>query len=650
MTKLERSMCIIVSVMIAVSLAVFMTISVFFGARQNDETFKKMVDVGLNVFDSVQTDHMAELRNKSAFVLMDGRAASTINRGFVATLNELYLAADLDKHIYMMCTDTEGNKLWASENYRLDSYDVSGAIDGKTVSGYYTDKNVAMSLVYITPILYRKGDSYVPVGILLMGYDLTDSEELNRLCQQTDCECAFMSLTGENQAKVLASSTAIAQDSAVSIDSETVRGGGRSGKIETGTALIGDNEYMAKCRPLVDIYGKDVGFIFAGMTTKAKNNAKQFLVAASLIVAIILIPLAFLAVMMLLRRVAVRPIVEVSKLAKSMNEGDLSVPDFKGRLPDNEVGRFAIELQETKHSLSGYISDISRVLNAMAAGDFTKGADKEYKGDFVQIQHSLETIRSRLSGIVREIDRSSEDVYTGSEQIAAGSQTLADGTVTQAAAIDELSGRIESVLSKTKINASNAYRASELTTGMENSAVDQNEAMTRLTAAMQDISEKSKEISSIIKTIDNIAFQTNILALNAAVEAARAGSAGKGFAVVADEVRNLASKSADAARETSLLITSTAEAVDTGTVLVNEVADSMEKITRQAKEMNRLVNEISEESASQAREIDQVTDALDRIAGVVAENSATAEQSAASCQQLASRSKTLKKQVNTLKA
>ena len=580
----------------------------------------------------------------------DGRAASTIRRGFVGTLSELYYAADLDEHVYVMYTDADGEKLWASDNYALDSFDVSGALADKTVYGYYTDNNVPLSLVYIVPVHYKRADTYDIVGAMVLGYDLTDTKELNQLSQQTDCDCAYMEMTGDNEAKVLASSAAIPADSVVRIDRSVVESTVRTETGGAGTAFVGNTEYMVRCKPVVDINGRSAGFLVAGMTTTAKDDAKRFMVTACLIVALVLIPLAFVAVMMMLRRVAVRPIVEVSGLAQSMNDGDLSVPDFTKKLPNNEVGRFALDLQETKHTLSGYIGDISRVLDAMAEGDFTKSPDKQYKGDFVQIQRSLETIRGRLSGIVREIDRSSEDVYTGSEQIAAGSQTLADGTVTQAAAIDELSGRIASVLSKTKVNADNAFRASELTTGMENSAVAQNEAMARLTTAMEDISDKSKEISSIIKTIDNIAFQTNILALNAAVEAARAGSAGKGFAVVADEVRNLASKSADAARETNLLITSTAEAVAAGTALVAEAAESMEEITRQAKETNRLVNEISEESAGQAHDIDQVTDALDRIAGVVAENSATAEQSAASCQQLATRSRTLKDQVNALKA
>ena len=142
MSKLERTMCIIVTAMIALSLAVSMVFSIYFGSRQNDETFHRMVDVGLNVFDSVQTNHMADLRGKAALMTKDGKAASAIKRGFVGTLSEQYIAADMDEHIFVLYTDAEGEKLWSSGNYQLESYDVSAALAEKTAYGYYSDKNV----------------------------------------------------------------------------------------------------------------------------------------------------------------------------------------------------------------------------------------------------------------------------------------------------------------------------------------------------------------------------------------------------------------------------------------------------------------------------------------------------------------------------
>lgn len=231
-----------------------------------------------------------------------------------------------------------------------------------------------------------------------------------------------------------------------------------------------------------------------------------------------------------------------------------------------------------------------------------------------------------------------------------GSAVLADGTVTQAAAIDDLNDRIDTIVSRTKANADNAVRCRELSDNAAKSSEEQNITMQRLSAAMRDIEDKSRQINNIIQTIDSIAFQTNILALNAAVEAARAGSSGKGFAVVADEVRNLASKSADAVKETARLIDATTEAVAEGVRLAEEAAASMNEIAEQTADTGRLVNKIAEKSLEQSEDINEINKALERISGVVAQNSATAEETAASCEELTSQSRELTRQIQILKA
>ena len=166
---------------------------------------------------------------------------------------------------------------------------------------------------------------------------------------------------------------------------------------------------------------------------------------------------------------------------------------------------------------------------------------------------------------------------------------------------------------------------------------------------MDAISAKSDEIGKIIKTIEDIAFQTNILALNAAVEAARAGSAGKGFAVVADEVRNLASKSADAAQNTTVLIEDTVNAVSAGTLIANATAQSLAHVVDEAKEVVDLINEIASASDEQAEYINELMNVLNEIADVVQTNAATSQESADASEELSHQADMLKSLISQFK-
>ena len=233
--------------------------------------------------------------------------------------------------------------------------------------------------------------------------------------------------------------------------------------------------------------------------------------------------------------------------------------------------------------------------------------------------------------------------------MAEGSQSLADGTTRQASAIEEISATIADVSTQIENTSKNASRAGELSKQTEEKVVYQDGEIQNMVRAMNDISETSKKIENIIKTIEDIAFQTNILALNAAVEAARAGEAGKGFAVVADEVRVLASKSAEAATSTTSLITASIQAVGNGVKIALSTADAMKEVRDISTKTADLISEIAAASAEQNNSIRQITQGVAQISDVIQRNSATAEETAASCEELSGQSRMLKEKVARFK-
>lgn len=232
--------------------------------------------------------------------------------------------------------------------------------------------------------------------------------------------------------------------------------------------------------------------------------------------------------------------------------------------------------------------------------------------------------------------------------MADGSQILAEGTTNQATAVDKLSSTISGISDHISKTAENSGRASGLSDNCAQQMMHQSEDMERLLEAKDKIQKQSEAISQVITSIEDIAFQTNILALNAAIEAARAGEAGKGFAVVADEVRNLASKSAEFANSTRNLIASTIEAVDNGSDIAKQTAETLRQVTELSQESAKLVADISVAAEEQANAVRQVTAGIDQISRVIATNSATAEETAASCEELSAQARLLNEQVEKL--
>ncbi len=337
------------------------------------------------------------------------------------------------------------------------------------------------------------------------------------------------------------------------------------------------------------------------------------------------------------------PIRESAKVLEDLAKGNLDAA-----VTSEFNGDFALikhALNETIKTLKGYISDITYVLGEMAEGVLTVKIDSEYQGDFAAIQTAINKNIESFNKVLAEINIAAREVSSGTEQVSESSQSISLGASSQASALDELSATVSQIAEQTKSNAQRAQKASHLSLEVKDSAINGNEKMKALLDAMKDIDNASASISKIIKVIDDIAFQTNILALNAAVEAARAGIHGKGFAVVAEEVRNLAAKSAEAAKETAVLIDGSIKKIKAGTEIADVTADAFGEIVKSIETTASLSNEISVSSSEQAVGINQVNNGILQLSDVVQSNSATSEEMAASSEEISGQAALLKDMV-----
>lgn len=370
------------------------------------------------------------------------------------------------------------------------------------------------------------------------------------------------------------------------------------------------------------------------------------LVTLQLGVAILLVLVIAVLVSLFVARTISKPIVNTTQRLRGLSQGNLSDPVDVCYSKD-EIGILSNSLEETVVSLRQYINLITVALQNISEGNLSHRVEGNFKGDFIKIKSTFNEILESLSDTFASINVAAEQVSSGAVQVSNNAQDLSQGSTQQASSIEELSATITDVSNQTTQNAKSAKEAYVIVQSNTDAIEACNEDMENMLSAMGQIRESSAEISKIIKVIDDISFQTNILALNAAVEAAREGS--KGFGVVADEVRRLASKSAEAAKQTAELIENSLTTISKGCEIAQQTAGALNKIVDDSTEIKKLVKEISDASDHQAEAIVQITTGVDQISAVVANNTSTAVGSASASEELSSQSLILKNMIARFK-
>jgi len=578
-----------------------------------------------------------------AKVLADDMAfVEAIDAKDTDTMTETWNSIEKSAGMFGVFVNSDGIISMKTENCNLSSEGIMEAM-GASKNGIASDSEL---------YLYYRGVQKAGKTTIIVGYSYSDVDAVDGVMEQTGSQATIFYDDNSMASRI---STTITDETGARVTGTTMLGEIREAVIENGktyqqiTELFGE-EYMAMYTPLYDDKGVIRGAYFTGTPTATMVNNRNSAITLGIVVAAVCLVASAVFILIYVQKHIAAPVVMVKDMAVEMERGNLRAnPGITQKLRNDEISELAHALESAIYELNSYVGDISERMDQMSQGNFGYESNVNYTGDFVRIGEAAQELREKMGDVIESINISADEVYSGSEQISSGAETLAEGTTRQAAASEELSASVAEITEQITFNAQNTAKAKELSETSLRMVNDQNEQISEMIQAMDNIEVSASEINNIIQTIEDIAFQTNILALNAAVEAARAGEAGKGFAVVADEVRNLAIMSAEAAQTTSNLITTCIEAVNNGAEIAKTTAETMTRVIDITNETNELIEGIAKQTIKQSEAVQQVKSGIDEISEVVQENSATAEESAASCEQLNSQAIILRDKISVFR-
>ena len=510
--------------------------------------------------------------------------------------------------------------------------------DGETretiISEPYTDIITGNMVVAVTAPVYDKSGKIT--GITGMDINIT---ALNNMAQQHVIgEKGFAILITRNHTVLSHQDSAMIMKntSEVGLD-ENIQS-----SIESQDTAI--KEYDDRGSKVVGCYTPigDTGWGILTSLPESELTAKVNGITAKIMTINILALILMIGALTVLSARITKPLKKLTAVTAELVKGNYDVEIHADS--QDEVGDLANGMSVLVDKLRTYmlyIDEISGSLDSFAAGNLNIDLKQDYSGEFYRLRDSLEKTVAAFSDVIGDITSISSQLASGSMEIANGAQQLANGSSEQSSSIQNLAMNINEITENINSSAEHTTALNSQIAAVGSAAFNSNEQMEQMMDAMNRISSESMEIGKIIKTIEDIAFQTNILALNAAVEAARAGAAGKGFAVVADEVRNLATKSSEAAKNTTALIENSIRAVKDGTDIAGETREALSEVVTAVDESSAMIQSISANALKEAEQISHIRSSVDEISSVVHSNSAAAEESSAASEQLSSLAATL---------